>query len=134
MADTGTSPARVHRVTTRRRELRPLTCPLEPELLVAEFADELPPGIAEAVREHVAVCALCGARSLALKNPYQLLASLGDEPVRVIPDLRETVQARTCIASRVALAQACRRRARPQRHAGADRGAGAGMCSPSLSP
>jgi hypothetical protein len=92
MANPGSPPARVHRVTTRRRTLRPLTCPLEPELLVAEFADELPPDIAAAVREHVAICAVCGARSLALKNPYQLLASLGEEPVHSIPDLREVVR------------------------------------------
>ncbi|MBF6589847.1 MAG: hypothetical protein IVW57_04855 [Ktedonobacterales bacterium] len=94
MAETGASPARVHRVTTRRRTLRPLNCPLEAELLVAEFADELPPDVAITVREHVAVCETCGARSLALKHPYQLLASLGNESVPYVPDLRGAIQAK----------------------------------------
>jgi hypothetical protein len=81
-------------VTTRRRTLRPLSCPLEPELIVAEFAEELPPDIAQAVREHVAVCEVCSARAVSLRGPYELLASLGDEPVAAIPDLRESVQTR----------------------------------------
>ncbi|HEX6817566.1 MAG TPA: zf-HC2 domain-containing protein, partial [Ktedonobacterales bacterium] len=91
MADTYSSPVRIHRVTTRRRNLQTLNCPLEPELLVAEFAGELPPEVAQAVREHIAVCEQCGARSRALRAPYELLASLGNEPVARIPDLRETV-------------------------------------------
>ena len=85
---------RYHRVTTRRRTLHALQCPLEPELLVAEFGDELPPDIALAVREHIAVCEICGARSQALRQPYELLASLGSEPVHYVPDLRETVRVR----------------------------------------
>ena len=60
---------RFHRVTTRRRSLRALQCPLEPELLVAEFAGELPPDVALAVREHIVVCETCGARSRALRAP-----------------------------------------------------------------
>ncbi len=86
--------ARFHRVTTRRRHLRALQCPLEPELLVAEFAGELPPEVAVAVREHIAVCETCGARSKALRTPYQVLASLGNEPVSHVPDLRDSVRAR----------------------------------------
>jgi hypothetical protein len=85
---------RIHRVTTRRRSLRALQCPLEPELLIAEFASELPPDVAVAVREHIAVCEVCGARSQALRKPYDLLASLGHEPVSYIPDLRNTVRTR----------------------------------------
>src|SRR5271166_2789693 len=85
---------RFHRVTTRRRSLRALECPLEPELLVAEFAGELPPEVALAVREHIAVCEICGARSRTLRAPYQVIASLGNEPVPYVPDLRDTVQSR----------------------------------------
>lgn len=83
---------RIQRVTTRRRSLRTLQCPLEPELLVAEFADELPPDVALAVREHIAVCETCGARSQALRAPYELLSSLGNEPVATVPDLRDAVR------------------------------------------
>lgn len=86
---------RIHRVTTRRRTLRELNCPLEPELLVAEFANELPPEVAVAVREHIAICETCGARSRALRSPYELLASLGHEPVPYVPDLRDTIHKRT---------------------------------------
>ncbi|MGZ3678464.1 MAG: hypothetical protein ACXWQR_07825 [Ktedonobacterales bacterium] len=85
---------RIQRVTTRRRSLRTLQCPLEPELLVAEFAGELPPDVALAVREHIAVCETCGARSQALRAPYELLSSLGHEPVATVPDLRDTVRKR----------------------------------------
>lgn len=91
MADTYSSPVRIHRVTTRRRNLQTLNCPLEPELLVAEFAGELPPEVAQAVREHIAVCDQCGARSRSLRAPYELLASLGNEPVARVPDLRDTI-------------------------------------------
>lgn len=83
---------RIQRVTTRRRSLRTLQCPLEPELLVAEFAGELPPDVALAVREHIAVCETCGARSQALRSPYELLSALGTEPVATVPDLRDTVR------------------------------------------
>lgn len=85
-------PARFHRVTTQRKHLRALGCPLEPELLVAEFAGELPPDVAVAVREHIAVCEICGGRSQALRAPYELLSSLGNEPVPYVPDLRDTVR------------------------------------------
>src|SRR5215469_8702925 len=85
---------RFHRVTTRRRNLRVLQCPLEPELLVAEFAGELPPEVALAVREHIAVCEICGGRSRALQTPYDVIASLGNEPVPYVPDLRDSVQSR----------------------------------------
>src|SRR5262249_46901326 len=78
---------RFHRVTTRRRSLRALQCPLEPELLVAEFAGELPPDVALAVREHIAVCEICGARSRALQAPYELLASLA---------MSQSTMCRTC--------------------------------------
>ena len=94
MAELGQVPVRIHRVTTRRRNLRTLQCPLEPELLVAEFAGELPPDVALAVREHIAVCESCGGRSQALRSPYELLASLGSEPVPYVPDLRDTVRTR----------------------------------------
>lgn len=86
------SSARIHRVTTRRRNLQALRCPLEPELLVAEFAGELPPDVALAVREHIAVCETCGARSRALHAPYELLSSLGNKPVAYVPDLRDSVR------------------------------------------
>ena len=85
---------RFHRVTTRRRNLRVLQCPLEPELLVAEFAGELPPEVATAVREHIAVCEICGERSRALQTPYQVIASLGNQPVPYVPDLRDKVRVR----------------------------------------
>ncbi len=85
---------RYQRVTTRRHTLRVLECPLEPELLVAEFADELPPDVARAVREHIAVCEICGGRSRALQTPYQVIASLGNEPVPYVPDLRDNVKSR----------------------------------------
>ncbi|HKV84751.1 MAG TPA: zf-HC2 domain-containing protein [Ktedonobacterales bacterium] len=94
MSDLNQPPVRIHRVTTRRRNLRALNCPLEPELLVAEFAGELPPEVAQAVREHIAVCEQCGGRSRALRSPYELLASLGEEPVARVPDLRDTVTRR----------------------------------------
>lgn len=94
MPELGQVPVRIHRVTTRRRTLHTLQCPLEPEVLVAEFAEELPPDVARAVREHIAICESCGARSQALRSPYQLLASLGSEPVPYVPDLRDNVRAR----------------------------------------
>lgn len=94
MAELGQVPVRIHRVTTRRRNLRTLQCPLEAELLVAEFAGELPPDVALAVREHIAVCESCGSRSQALRAPYELLSSLGSEPVPYVPDLRDTVRTR----------------------------------------
>src|SRR5258706_1920168 len=95
MPEANTPTLRIHRVTTRRRTLRELNCPLEPELLVAEFANELPPEVAVAVREHIAICETCGARSQALRAPYELLASLGHEPVDFVPDLRDTIRTQT---------------------------------------
>ncbi len=95
MPETITPSTRIHRVTTRRQHLRELVCPLEPEVLVAEFANELPPNAALAVREHIAVCEICGARSRALREPYNMLASLGSEPVPVVPDLRDAVISHT---------------------------------------
>src|SRR5215831_1321092 len=95
MPEANTPTLRIHRVTTRRRTLRELNCPLEPELLVAEFANELPPEVAVAVREHIATCETCGARSQALRSPYELLASLGHEPVPYVPDLRDTIRSQT---------------------------------------
>jgi predicted anti-sigma-YlaC factor YlaD len=65
---------------------------LEPELLVAEFAGELPPDVALAVREHIVLCETCGERSAKLREPYELLAALGSEPVPFVPDLRDTVR------------------------------------------
>lgn len=94
MADLYTPPVRIHRVTTRRRTIRNVECPLEPELLIAEFAGELPPEVAVAVREHIATCALCGTRSRTLHAPYELIASLGHEPVSHVPDLRDRVRLR----------------------------------------
>lgn len=91
MPESSSPPARIHRVTTRRRTLRPLDCPLDSELLVAEFSGELPPDVALAVQEHMAVCALCGTRAQTLRQPYDLLAKLGGEPVPYVPDLRESV-------------------------------------------
>jgi hypothetical protein len=86
------APVRIHRVTTRRRNLRAVQCPLEPELLVAEFAGELPPEVEQAVREHIAVCETCGERSRALRVPYELLGSLREQPVPYVPDLRDRIR------------------------------------------
>jgi hypothetical protein len=63
-------------------------------LLVAQFAGELPPDVALAVREHIAVCATCGTRSRSLYAPYELISSLGETPVEHVPDLRDGVRAR----------------------------------------
>lgn len=94
MPETYSTPVQIHRVNTRRRSLQALQCPLEPELLVAEFAGELPPDVANAVREHIAICSTCGERSRTLRAPYELLASLGSEPVSHVPDLRDAVSRR----------------------------------------
>jgi hypothetical protein len=91
---------RYSRVTTRRGTLRPLNCPLEPELMVAEFSGELPPDVAQAVREHIAVCETCGARAAALRTPYNLLSSLGAEPVPYVPDLRDNVRQKAAAEER----------------------------------
>jgi hypothetical protein len=77
------------------RRLRALRCPLSAEILVAEFAGELPPNVASAVRKHVANCAICGPRTQELRASYDLVGSLGAEPVAVPPDLRERVYIRT---------------------------------------
>jgi len=60
--------------------------------MVAEFAGELPPDVAQAVREHVAVCETCGPRAQALRAPYELIGSLGSAPAPYVPDLREPVR------------------------------------------
>jgi anti-sigma factor RsiW len=60
--------------------------------MVAEFSGELPPDVAQAVREHIAICETCGARAIALRTPYNLLTSLGAEPVPYVPDLRDDVR------------------------------------------
>lgn len=100
MPDTGTPYARYSRVTTRRGTLRPLNCPLEPELMVAEFSGELPPDVAQAVREHIAICETCGAHAASLRTPYNLLSSLGAAPVPYVPDLRESVRVKTASEAR----------------------------------
>ncbi len=101
MPETGTPFMRMSRVTTRRGTLRQLNCPLEPELLVAEFSEELPPDVAIAVREHMAVCEICGARAQELRTPYALLSSLGAAPAPYVPDLRENVRAKAARSERI---------------------------------
>ena len=91
---------RMSRVTTRRGTLRQLNCPLEPELLVAEFSGELPPDVAVAVREHMAVCEICGKRAQELRTPYTLLSSLGSAPAPYVPDLREQVRVKAARSER----------------------------------
>ena len=100
MPEAQTPYARYSRVTTRRGTLRPLNCPLEPELMVAEFSGELPPDVAQAVREHIAICETCGARAVALRTPYNLLTSLGAEPVPYVPDLRDNVRVKAAAEER----------------------------------
>jgi hypothetical protein len=100
MPETGMPYARYSRVTTRRGTLRSLNCPLEPELMVAEFSGELPPDVAQAVREHIAICETCGARAAALRTPYNLLTSLGAEPVPYVPDLRDRVRRKAAAEAR----------------------------------
>lgn len=100
MPETGTPYARYSRLTTRRGTLRALNCPLEPELMVAEFSGELPPDVAQAVREHIAICETCGARAVELRTPYNLLTSLGAEPVPYVPDLRDQVRRKAAAEER----------------------------------
>jgi hypothetical protein len=78
--------------TRAKSALHELRHPLPPEILVAEFAGELPPDVARAVRAHISSCESCGARARALSTPYQLVAALGDEPVTYVPDLRRPVR------------------------------------------
>jgi len=92
MPEVAQSSVRIQRVHPNRGNIEVLQCPLDPELLVAELAGELPPNVAQAVREHLADCAICGPRSRALRGPYDLLASLGREPVPYVPDLRDVVR------------------------------------------
>jgi hypothetical protein len=68
---------------------------LSAEILVAEFAGELPPNVASAVRTHVAKCVICGPRAEELRASYELVGSLGAEPVTAPADLRERVYIRT---------------------------------------
>jgi hypothetical protein len=79
----------------RGRGIREVKHPLPPELIVAEFAGELPPDVASAVRHHVASCDSCGARATTLAAPYDLLGTLGAVPVNHVPDLRRRVRERT---------------------------------------
>jgi hypothetical protein len=79
----------------RGRSAREVKHPLPPELIVAEFAGELPPDVAAAVRAHVATCGACGDRARALAAPYELLGSLGASPVTYVPDLRRRVREKT---------------------------------------
>ena len=60
MSDTSAAPPPGRKGASRR--LRALRCPLSAEILVAEFAGELPPNVASAVRKHVANCVICGPR------------------------------------------------------------------------
>lgn len=94
MADMMTPPVRIARVTTRRMHTQTIRCPLDPEMLVAEFAGELPPDIARHVREHLLFCETCSQRSQTLRSPYQLISSLGSEPVPHVADLRDSVRVR----------------------------------------
>jgi hypothetical protein len=79
----------------RGRGVREVKHPLPPELIVAEFAGELPPDVAAAVRSHVAACEACGDRATSLAAPYELLGSLGAAPVAYVPDLRRRVREKT---------------------------------------
>jgi hypothetical protein len=110
MADMMTPPVRIARVTTRRMHTQTIQCPLDPEMLVAEFAGELPPDIARHVREHLMFCETCSGRSRALRSPYELLSSLGSEPVPHVTDLRDSV--RVHLRSRRAVNEVARLTAR----------------------
>lgn len=110
MSDTMSSPVRIARVTTRRMHTQTIQCPLDPEMLVAEFAGELPPDIARLVREHLLFCETCSARSRTLRSPYQLISALGTEPVPYVADLRDSV--RTRVRSRRAIHEVMRFTAR----------------------
>ena len=79
----------------RVRGIREVKHPLPPELIVAEFAGELPPHVAAAVRHHVATCDSCGDRATTLAAPYELLSTLGATPVDYVPDLRRQVREKT---------------------------------------
>lgn len=110
MADMMTPPVRIARVTTRRMHTQTIQCPLDPEMLVAEFAGELPPDIARHVREHLLFCETCSTRSRTLRAPYEMLSSLGAEPVPYVADLRDSVRVR--VRSRRALREVLRFTAR----------------------
>jgi hypothetical protein len=89
------SPAPLPSRQSASRRLRALRCPLSPEILVAEFAGELPPNVAAAIRRHVASCVTCGPHAQELRDSYDLVGSLGAEPLVPPPDLRERVYIRT---------------------------------------
>jgi hypothetical protein len=91
----GVSSARSAGRKRSSRRLRTLGCPLSAEILVAEFAGELPPNVAAAVRKHVSGCVICGPHAQELRASYDLVGSLGAEPVAETPDLRERVYIRT---------------------------------------
>jgi hypothetical protein len=93
MSDSSSAPPPGRKGAFRR--LRALRCPLSAEILVAEFAGELPPNVAAAVRKHVSRCAICGPHAQELRASYDLVGALGAEPVAPPPDLRERVYIRT---------------------------------------
>ena len=92
MAEMMTPPVRIARVTTRRMHTQTIQCPLDPEMLVAEFAGELPPDIARHVREHLVFCETCSARSQALRSPYELLSASARSRRPTSADLRDSVR------------------------------------------
>lgn len=92
MLEAGPPSGTFHQLSEKGRLLREVQHPLQAELLVAEIAGELPPEVAQAVREHIAVCELCAARARALAAPYGVLSSLGEVPVAFVPDLRRRVR------------------------------------------
>lgn len=94
MLDDGARTGTIHPVSAKGRVLRQVQHPLQPELLVAEMAGELPPDVARAVRDHLATCESCGQRARALAAPYGVLAALGTVPVAFVPDLRRHVRER----------------------------------------
>lgn len=92
MLEAGPPSGTFHQLGEKGRLLREVQHPLQAELLVAEIAGELPPEVAQAVREHIAACESCGARAQALAAPYGVLSSLGEVPVTFVPDLRRRVR------------------------------------------
>lgn len=82
----------IQQISPSGQVLREVRHPLEPEMLVAEMAGELPVEVALAVRQHVQECESCGVRAKALAHPYGALASLGAVPVPAVPDLRRHVR------------------------------------------
>jgi hypothetical protein len=94
MRGVATRSIRVNTLADRPQPVHEVRHPLSPELLVAEFAGELPPEVAQIVRQHVAACEACGTRARALAGPYEILAEMGEAPVAYVPDLRRPVRLR----------------------------------------